>query len=120
LADGYPLLLLTEASMDLLNSRLLSPVSVEQFRPNVVISGTPPHEEDRWGRLQIGSVQLAIVKPCARCSIVLVDPETAALGTEPLRTLDGYRRETGKVMFAQNALVVTPGQVRLSMAVEPG
>ncbi len=119
LADGYPLLLLTEASVDLLNSRLPSQVSVERFRPNVVISGTPPHEEDRWRRLQIGSVQLAIVKPCARCSIVLVDPETAALGTEPLRTLDGYRRETGKVMFAQNALVVAPGQVRLSMAVEP-
>lgn len=119
LADGYPLLLLTEASMDLLNSRLPLPVSVERFRPNLVISGAAPHEEDGWRRLEIGSVRLAIVKPCARCSIVLVDPETATSGIEPLRTLAGYRRRTGKVMFAQNALVVTPGQLRVSMAVDP-
>ncbi len=119
LADGFPLLLLTDASLDLLNSKLPSPVSVERFRPNFVISGAAAaHEEDEWRRLRIGSAQLAVVKPCARCSTVLVNPETAAVGIEPLRTLAEYRRRTTKVMFAQNALVVTPGQLRVGMPVE--
>lgn len=118
LADGYPLLVLTQASLDFLNQKLTSPVSVERFRPNLVISGTTPHEEDRWQRLRIDSVQLAIVKPCARCSIVLVDPEKAAVGIEPLRTLAQYRRRAQEVMFAQNALVVNPGKVHVCMPIE--
>jgi uncharacterized protein YcbX len=118
LADGYPLLLLTQASLDLLNEKLASPVGVERFRPNLVISGTAPHAEDHWRRLQIGSVQLAIVKPCARCSTVLVNPTTAEVGIEPLRTLAGYRRLPSSVLFAQNALVANPGQLRVGTPVE--
>jgi uncharacterized protein len=118
LADGYPLLLLTQASLDLLNERLASPVGIERFRPNLVISGTAPHAEDDWRRLQIGSVQLAIVKPCARCSTVLVNPNTAEVGVEPLRTLARYRRLPRSVLFAQNALVANPGQLRVGASVE--
>jgi len=118
LADGYPLLLVTQESLDLLNARMVSPVGIERFRPNLVISGATPHAEDSWTGLQIGSVQLAIVKSCARCSTVLVDPTTANVGREPLRTLAGYRRMPRSVMFAQNALVVTPGQLRVGTSVE--
>ena len=118
LADGYPLLVLTQASLDLLNTRLPSSIGVEHFRPNLVISGTAPHAEDSWERIQIGSAQLALVKPCARCSTVLVDPSTAQVGVEPLRTLAEYRRMPRSVMFGQNALVVTPGRLRVGMAVE--
>jgi uncharacterized protein len=118
LADGYPLLVVTQASLDLLNTRLRASIGMEHFRPNLVISGAAPHAEDSWERMQIGSAQLAIVKPCARCSTVLVDPSTAEVGIEPLRTLAEYRRMPGGVMFGQNALVVTPSQLRVGTAVE--
>jgi uncharacterized protein len=118
LADAYPLLVVTQASLDLLNTRLQSSIGVERFRPNLVISGTAPHADDAWRRIQIGSAQLAVVKPCARCSIVLVDPSTANIGIEPLRTLAEYRRMPRSVTFGQNALVVTPGHLRVGAAVE--
>jgi uncharacterized protein len=118
LADGYPLLVVTQESLDLLNTKLGSPIGMARFRPNLVIAAATPHAEDGWTGLQIDSVRLAIVKPCARCSTVLVDPATAQPGLEPLRTLAEYRRMSGSVMFAQNALVVNPGQIRVGTAVE--
>ncbi|MBV8708523.1 MAG: MOSC domain-containing protein [Acidobacteriaceae bacterium] len=118
LADGYPLLLLTQASLDLLNEHLTVPVSIERFRPNLVIAGAAAHEEDQWLRLRAGGVQMAVVKPCARCSIVLVDPNTGERGIEPLQTLARYRRRPHKVFFAQNALVIAPGLLRAGMPIE--
>jgi uncharacterized protein len=118
LADGYPLLLVGQASLDLLNERLPTPVSMERFRPNLVITGATAHEEDGWRRLRIGEVELEVVKPCARCSLVLVDPVTAEIGIEPLQTLARYRRNSQKVLFAQNALVITPGLLRVGLPVE--
>ncbi len=118
LADGYPLLVLTQAALDLLNSKLTSPITMERFRPNLVITGTAPHAEDTWDKIQIRSVQLAVVKPCARCSIVLVDPATAQSGVEPLRTLAQYRGMSRGVMFGQNALVVNPGRLQVGTPVE--
>jgi len=118
LADGYPLLVVSQASLDLLNSKLPSPIGVERFRPNLVLADAVPHAEDSLREIRIGSVELAIVKPCARCSIVQVDPATATSGIEPLRTLAAYRTMPNGVMFGQNALVVTPGQLRLGDTVE--
>jgi uncharacterized protein YcbX len=118
LADGYPLLVVTEASLTMLNEQLESEVGIERFRPNLVISGTTPHQEDHWRQMQVGSVQLAIVKACARCSIVVVDPSTAAVGVEPLRTLARYRTLPRGVMFGQNALVMNRGKVSVGAAVE--
>lgn len=118
LADGYPLLLVTEASLALLNKRLPSPIGIERFRPNLVISDADAHDEDDWTDIRIGSVELAIAKPCARCSTVLVDPETAQVGVEPLKTLTEYRRRPNGVMFAQNALVVRPGRLQVGAPVE--
>lgn len=115
LADGYPLLVITQSSLDLLNTKLPSPIGMEHFRPNLVIEGAAPHAEDGWTDIRIGSVRLAVVKPCARCSIVLVDPTTAEVGIEPLRTLAEYRTTPRGVMFGQNALVDTPGSFGLEM-----
>ncbi|MBV9036694.1 MAG: MOSC domain-containing protein [Acidobacteriaceae bacterium] len=118
LADGYPLLLLTQASLDLLNQQLTVPVTVERFRPNLVVAGAAAHEEDQWRRLRVGEVEMAVVKSCARCSIVLVDPDTGERGIEPLRTLARYRRKPQKVLFAQNALVTVPGLLRVGASIE--
>ena len=118
LADGYPLLVVTEASLMMLNEQLRSPVGIERFRPNLVIFGTAAHDEDEWRRIQVGPVELAIVKACARCSIVLVDPSTGEVGVEPLRTLARYSSVPRGVMFGQNALVVNPGKIRAGASVE--
>lgn len=120
LSDAYPLLVLGQASLDFLNSKLEVPVTVARFRPNIVVAGTTAHEEDEWRRARMGDVEMSLVKLCVRCAIPQIDPETAETGVEPLRTLAKYRRqaETGKVLFAQNALVVKPGVLRVGDEVE--
>jgi len=106
-ADGFPLLLIGEASLADLNKRLDTPVTMAHFRPNLVITGCDPYAEDHWREIQIGDVRLSLVKRCARCIFTTVDPATGTRNAsgEPLRTLKTYRRsEDGKVMFGQNAL----------------
>jgi hypothetical protein len=120
-ADGFPLLLLSEASLADLNQRLAHPVPMARFRPNLVVGGCGAFAEDGWKRLRIGTVELAVVKPCARCVFTTVDPESARPdpGQEPLRTLATFRRQGGKgVMFGQNVLVRRPGTLRVGDAVE--
>lgn len=113
--DGFPLLLLSRASLEALNARLPRPVTVEHFRPNLVVEGCEPFAEDGWKRLRVGTVELEVVKPCARCVFTTVDPQTGekAKDGEPLRTLSGFRRMNGKVMFGQNVLVRRPGTIRV-------
>ena len=86
-ADGYPLLVLSEESVDDLNTRLEQPVLMNRFRPNIVVRGAGPFVEDRWRRVRINGVVIAMVKPCARCSTTTVDQETAERGKDPMRTL---------------------------------
>jgi hypothetical protein len=110
-ADGFPLLLLSQASLDELNRHLPRPVSLEHFRPNLVVDGCSPFAEDNWRRLRVGDVELEVVKPCARCVFTTVDPVTGqkAEDGEPLRTLSRIRRINGKAMFGQNVLVRRSG-----------
>lgn len=102
LADAFPLLLIGQGSLDSLNEKLSQPITMVRFRPNLVISGPSPHEEDRWRRIRIGEIEFDVVKPCSRCSIPAVNPETGALGREPTRTLARYRRFGKKILFGQN------------------
>ena len=103
-ADGYPILLIGQASLDGLNERLESPVPMDRFRPNLVFAGGMPHAEDQFGPFQIGEVQFTAVKPCARCVLTTIDQQTGVKGVEPLKTLASYRILNGKVMFGQNLL----------------
>jgi uncharacterized protein YcbX len=122
LADSFPILLIGQASLDLLNERLQEPVTMARFRPNLVIAGTGAHEEDDWRSLRVGHVEMTIAKPCVRCAIPLVDPLTAETGVEPLRTLATYRRkpDSSKVLFGQKAVVAKPEVLRVGDAVEVG
>ena len=119
-ADGFPLLLISEASLADLNQRLPRPVPMARFRPNLVVDGCEPFAEDGWRRLRIGTVELAVVKPCARCVFTTVEPETGRRDPdqEPLRTLSTFRRTGRKVLFGQNLVVRRPGTVRLGDTVE--
>jgi hypothetical protein len=117
-ADGYPLLLVSQASVEDLNARLDEPIGVERFRPNVVIEGFPPFAEDAFGRLTIGEVVFRNVKPCDRCSIPQVDPATGKRGVEPARTLATYRKRDGKIYFGINLVHEGRGRIGVGDAVK--
>lgn len=106
LADGYPALIIGQASLDDLNTRLEKPVPMNRFRPNFVFTGGEPYEEDRWREFSIGNNRFVGVKPCARCVLTTVDPETAKMGKEPLKTLSTYRTQNNKVLFGQNLVAL--------------
>lgn len=109
-ADGYPFLLIGQASLDALNQRLAAPLPMTRFRPNFVVTGAEPFAEDGWQRVQIGDAVFAPVKPCARCDLTRVDPDRGVVaGKEPLRTLATFRKVGSQVMFGQNLLLVTGG-----------
>lgn len=116
--DRYPVLLFSMASLHALNARLPAPLALERFRPNLVFDGVAAHAEDRWARIRVGHVELDVVKGCARCAVTTVDPATGLRGSEPLRTLAGYRQRDGKVWFGQNAIPRGSGTVRVGDAVE--
>ncbi len=118
LADGYPLLITTPSSLEDLNKRLEKPVAMNRFRPNLVLSGAGPYEEDTWKRIRIGNVELALVKPCARCAVITVDQETGARTGEPLSTLRSYRSIEGRILFGMNAIPVVTGRIRVGDRVE--
>ncbi len=110
-ADAYPVLLATRASLADLNARLAVPVPMSRFRPNLVIEGGAPYEEDRFGRVRIGDLGFRMPKRCARCSVTTVDQLTAEVGKEPLRTLAKYRTESNTVYFAQNMIPDRAGTI---------
>jgi uncharacterized protein YcbX len=108
-SDGYPILVISRASLADLNARLPQALPMERFRPNVVIDGVEAYDEDRMHELRVGPVTLRIVKPCTRCSITTTDQQLGAVdGVEPLRTLKEYRYDPKLrgVLFGQNAIIV--------------
>ncbi|VAW80212.1 Flavodoxin reductases (ferredoxin-NADPH reductases) family 1, partial [hydrothermal vent metagenome] len=120
-ADGFPMLLITEASLNDLNTRLEHPVSMRRFRPNLVVDGDRPYAEDNWHRIRIGEVEFEGVKNCSRCIFTTIDPDTGIKNpaTEPLRTLSQYRRRPeGGVYFGQNLIPRSGGKVRVGDKIE--
>ena len=126
-ADGYPLLVISEASLANLNDRLLErgddPVPMDRFRPNLVISGSDAFAEDTWPRLRVGDATFRSAGPCARCIVTTTDQLTGARTPEPLRTLATYRRDLVKsanVNFGQNLINESKsGLIRIGDTCEP-
>jgi uncharacterized protein YcbX len=117
-ADGYPLLLTSEASLAELNRRLDRALPMDRFRPNLVIDGKVPFAEDDWARIRVGSTEFRVAKSCARCVVTTTDQRTGARGPEPLRTLASFRNVGGKILFGENLIHEGPGPVRLGDPVE--
>ncbi|MFJ8357380.1 MOSC domain-containing protein [Streptomyces sp. NPDC093984] len=120
LADAYPLLLASVASLDALNSLIAQgdhadegPLPMNRFRPNLVVAGTEPWAEDGWKRISIGEVTFRVAKMCGRCVVTTTDQSTAERGREPLRTLARHRRFGGQLAFGQNLVPETTGLVRV-------
>jgi uncharacterized protein YcbX len=115
-ADGYPLLLTTEASLDSLNELIAQgqrapegPLPMTRFRPSVVVEGAPAWDEDTWRVVRIGDAVFRVSKGCDRCVFTTIDPDTAAKGKEPIATLARHRKWDGKVWFGINLIPDNPG-----------
>lgn len=111
-ADGYPLLVIGQSSLDDLNERLrtkgAAPLPMNRFRPNLVIAGLDAYAEDHLDTLESDGVTLRFVKPCVRCKVTTTDQASGRVGLEPLQTLSTYRRNDALagVMFGMNAIVL--------------
>ena len=118
-ADGYPLLLIGQASLDDISSRVGRPLEMLRFRPNLVIEGSEAFAEDGWKRIRIGDVEFRVVKPCSRCILTTIDPQTGVRDEqrEPLATLMSYRKQEGGTMFGQNLVNDSNGVLEVGMPV---
>jgi uncharacterized protein len=117
-ADGFGLLVTSTASLAELNERLAkageAPVTLQRFRPNIVVGGIEAHDEDRLGAMTIstGDESTAViepVKPCARCPIPNIDPATAVSTPAVSDVLQSYRQDprvNGAITFGMNAMVL--------------
>jgi len=117
-ADGFPLLLISRSSLDELNSRLSSPVKMNRFRPNLVVTGCSAHAEDQWRRIRIGAVEFDVAKACSRCVIPSIIQESGQRDPHINSTLAGYRRFNGQILFGQNLLYQRCGTLSVGDEVE--
>ncbi|MDG1580494.1 MOSC domain-containing protein [Pseudomonas sp. GOM6] len=119
-ADGFPLLLIGQGSLDDLSARVGRSLEMLRFRPNLVIAGAEPYAEDRWKRICIGGIEFKVAKGCSRCIVTTLDPHTGerSADREPLATLKTYREREGQVYFGQNLLPRGVGELRVGMPVE--
>ncbi len=121
-ADGYPLLLTTTGSLDALGRWLIAAgqpaVPMTRFRPNVVVTGSPPWAEDGWRRIRIAAVTFRVAKPCGRCVVTTTDQETGERGRQPLAMLGRRRRFGQNLVFGQNIIPEAPGTIRVGDRVE--
>lgn len=123
-ADGFPLLVTVVESLDALNRELAQPVTMDRFRPNLVIAGAAPFAEDGWTRLRLGEVTVRLANPCTRCIMTTQDPATGEVVTpmEPLRTLKAMGRvmpgARAEPIFGLNAIPEGSGVIRVGDVVE--
>ncbi|WP_282070058.1 MOSC domain-containing protein [Janibacter hoylei] len=133
LADAGPVLLTSEASLaqlqEWVDARAAEddpgagaalPLSMVRFRPNVVIDGGEPFDEDGWGTLRIGEVRFRTAEVCDRCVMTTIDPETIVAGKEPIRTLARHRTWDGKTWFGTRLVPLDEGRIALGDEVLPG
>ncbi|MFJ7265124.1 MOSC domain-containing protein [Streptomyces sp. NPDC099050] len=120
LADGYPLLITTLASLDALNALIAQgghpeegPLPMNRFRPNVVVSGAEAWAEDGWERLAIGDAVFRGARECGRCIVTTTDQTTALRGKEPLQTLARHRRIGKSLAFGRQLVPVRLGTLRV-------
>jgi uncharacterized protein YcbX len=117
-ADGYPLMLVGQNSLNDLNSRLETPVKMNRFRPNIVTIGNNAYSEDRWTEINIGAENLRVVSSCSRCVMTTIHQSTGVRGTEPLKTLATFRLVDQKIFFGRNLIPVSTGWIHIGDEVE--
>ncbi|NWK77370.1 MOSC domain-containing protein [Aquitalea sp. LB_tupeE] len=119
-ADGYPYLLVNQASLDALNQDLRKPVTVQHFRPNLLVTGGLPYEEDDWKVIQIGDIVFEVAKPCTRCQMITTDPISAEVDAdnEPMLTLSKTRQQAEGICFGVNLVARNEGILEIGAPVQ--
>jgi uncharacterized protein YcbX len=117
-ADAHEILLISEASLADLNARLETPVPMDRFRPNIVVSGCDPYAEDGWDAINVASVRLIGADACVRCAITTTDQASGERGKEPLKTLSEYRKTPKGVVFGRNFNGGNGGQIDIGSLVD--
>ncbi len=103
-SDGFPFLIISEASLKSLNEAMRLELTMARFRPNLVIANCDAYAEDTWRKISVGEINFRLPKPCSRCSVPAINPISAEITKEPLTTLSRLRKWQHKVYFGQNAL----------------
>ncbi|MCK5664372.1 MAG: MOSC N-terminal beta barrel domain-containing protein [Thiotrichaceae bacterium] len=116
-ADGFPLLILSRASADLLSNKLDEDIDINRFRANIIIDGCDAHEEDLWSKISVNNIDILLAKPCSRCVIPSINQQSAEKHSTLLKTLASYRRTEGKVFVGQNGLHQSNGTVSVGTPV---
>jgi uncharacterized protein len=111
--DAYPFLVLSEESLADLNQRMPAPLPMNRFRPNIVVRGGVPYEEDALDRFRLGDIEFFGTTLCIRCPIPTTDQRTAERGKEPLKTLATYRKQPDGVVFGRNFNHAGTGTIRV-------
>lgn len=116
-ADGFPVLLIGQASLDQFNGHLQTPITMLHLRPNIVFDGAAAFAEDGWKQIRIGEVIFDVVKPCSRCVVPSIIPATGEKRTDVSRALAAQRRGAdGKTYFGQNLIARGSGSIHLGDA----
>lgn len=108
-ADGFPYLILSQASIDACSELSEATVDWRRFRPNLILSSHTPFAEDSWSEIRIAEAQFSLVKPCPRCVMINVNPETGEKDMSLLSLLKKTRKQKKGIMVGQNALCIRPG-----------
>lgn len=117
-ADGYPALVMGRASVEDLSQRAGVELRMERFRPNIVLAGLLPYEEDELKCFRTPNATFYGVKPCDRCVITTIDPTDQSRSKEPLKTLSTFRRRGGEVFLGMNLVFDVPGKVCVGDPIE--
>lgn len=117
-SDGFPVLLISQPSIDFLQSHLDVPISMARFRPNISVTGCEPFEEDSWKRIRINDVEFDLVKPCSRCVIPTIDLKTGKKQKQVMQVMLEHRKQGKQVYVGQNLIHRGVGEIAVGAEVE--
>ena len=116
-SDGFPFLLISQASLDFLSEKVGYELSAKRFRPNIVVKGCEPFEEDTWKKLRIGNIEFDVVKSCSRCVIPSINLETAEKEKSVIRAMVDFRKVVDSIYVGQNLIHNNSGFLKVGQEV---
>jgi uncharacterized protein len=117
-SDGYPILMIGQASLEKLNTKLHEAIPMNRFRPNIVFTGGHAHIEDEMELFTVDDIHFLGIKACSRCVMTTINQQNIEKGKEPLKTLATYRTKNSKIYFGQNILHQQNGSIAIGKEIQ--